>query len=302
VPERETSMKFVINTTVALVLTAGVMLPAEARQKSQTWMREYVELRVQAMTNRALGDSVTSTRQIETRIVGGTIAAPSSHPFQVALLDKRLRGNASAFYCGGSLVRPNVVVTAAHCSDFVIPGLVEVLTGARRLDRSGTRRQVRDIIVHPNWNPITFDNDVAVWILESSASGIPLARLATADPPVGARLLATGWGDTTDSESTVNFPINLKEVEVPLVSRANCNDANSYDGDVTGRMICAGLDGGGKDTCQGDSGGPLTRKQDNKFKVLTGITSWGEGCADPNRFGVYTRVSRFRDWIISQFP
>ena len=67
-------------------------------------------------------------------------------------------------------------------------------------------------------------------------------------------------------------------------------------------MICAGLEEGGKDTCQGDSGGPLTRRLDDTFNVLTGITSWGEGCADPNRFGVYTRVSRFRDWIINQYP
>jgi secreted trypsin-like serine protease len=195
-----------------------------------------------------------------------------------------------------------VVVTAAHCSDFVIPSTVEVLTGARRLDGSGTRRQVQDIIVYPTWNPITFDNDVAVWILASSASGIPLARLAGTDPATGTTLLATGWGDTTDSEMTSEFPINLMEVKIPLVSRANCNDANSYDGAVTGSMICAGLDEGGKDTCQGDSGGPLTRRLDTRFKVLTGITSWGEGCADRDRFGVYTRVSRFRDWIISQFP
>jgi secreted trypsin-like serine protease len=293
-------MRIVINAVVVLILTTGLVLPAGARAPSQTWMREYVELRVRAMTERALG--AADSRQSGTRIVGGTVAAPSSNPFQVALLDRRIRNNASALFCGGSLVRPNVVVTAAHCSDFVIPSTVEVLTGARRLDGSGTRRQVQDIIVYPTWNPITFDNDVAVWILASSASGIPLARLAGTDPATGTTLLATGWGDTTDSEMTSEFPINLMEVKIPLVSRANCNDANSYDGAVTGSMICAGLDEGGKDTCQGDSGGPLTRRLDTRFKVLTGITSWGEGCADRDRFGVYTRVSRFRDWIISQFP
>jgi secreted trypsin-like serine protease len=76
---------------------------------------------------------------------------------------------------------------------------------------------------------------------------------------------------------------------VPLVSMANCNDANSYSGAITAVMVCAGPDKGGKDTCQGDSGGPLTGGANNT--VLTGITSWGRGCARPNLFGVYTKVS-----------
>ena len=103
--------------------------------------------------------------------------------------------------------------------------------------------------------------------------------------PSAYPLLATGWGATEAGPP----PIDLQEVQVPLVSEANCNDANSYNGDVTDTMLCAGIDEGGKDTCQGDSGGPLTRGPGNT--VLTGITSWGIGCADANFFGVYTRVS-----------
>jgi secreted trypsin-like serine protease len=87
-------------------------------------------------------------------------------------------------------------------------------------------------------------------------------------------------------------------VVLPLVSRKECNTI--YHGDITNKMICAGFDDENKDTCFGDSGGPLTRKKDHNFTVLVGITSWGIGCAD--RYGVYTRVSEFRTWIISKFP
>ena len=290
----------------ALAIGAALVCaaPAYGAERPHNWMREYVDLRQRALLERILGveDAAELRSRISTKIINGTTAASSSHPFQVGLLYKAEPDNFFAQYCGGSLVRPNVVVTAAHCSDFVTANEVQVLTGARRLDGTGTRRNVAGIIVHPAWDPATSNNDVAVWILTTSASGIPLAKLATSDPATGTNLLATGWGDTTDSESTASFPIELKQVNVPLVSRANCNDANSYNGAITTRMICAGFDAGGKDTCQGDSGGPLTRKQDGSFKVLTGITSFGSGCADPDYFGVYTRVSEFRNWIVNQYP
>jgi secreted trypsin-like serine protease len=96
-------------------------------------------------------------------------------------------------------------------------------------------------------------------------------------------------------------------VIVPLQPKSDCNDADSYDGFITNNMICAGLDAGGKDTCQGDSGGPLTARLNDegglaKYDVLTGITSFGTGCADPELFGVYTRVAKFRTWINAQLP
>ena len=193
--------------------------------------------------------------------------------------------NSRAQFCGGSLVRPNMVVTAAHCSDFVTAPQVQVLTGTQLLDGSGTRRNVARIAIHPSWNSSTFDNDVAVWELTTDAPG-PLATLATENGPVGADLLVTGWGTLTEGGSS---PIDLRRVEVPLVDTGDCNDANSYNGDILPSMICAGLTQGGRDSCQGDSGGPLTRGADNG--TLTGIVSWGIGCARPNLYGVYTRVS-----------
>jgi V8-like Glu-specific endopeptidase len=277
----------------------AVQSAAIPNKTGENWMRDYVQSRARERSLRALPKTL-SQRQIDAiltpRIVGGTDASPSDNPFQVALLQRNISNNFSAQYCGGSLISANYIVTAAHCSDFVTAGNVQVLTGARRLDGSGVRRNVVRIVVHPNWNPKTNDSDVAVWQLATATSGIPFATLATEDGPVGDNLLATGWGRTSQGGSG---SINLRRVELPLVDRGNCNDANSYNGQITGNMLCAGVDSGGIDTCQGDSGGPLTRGGGNS--VLTGITSWGTGCAQPNLFGVYTRVSAptIRNFIVS---
>ena len=276
---------------VSLVLGPCGWSPSFAQQPDRNWMREYVQLRVLKRNLRAVGAqtarlSGTELRSVLVpRIVGGTVAGAADNPFQVALLRRNTANNQDAQFCGGTLVRENIVVTAAHCSDFVTADQVQVLTGTRRLDGTGDRRDVSRIVIHPAWDADTFDNDVAVWELSTNATGIALATLATEEGPVGSNLLATGWGETEAGPP----PIELRRVEVPLVTEENCNDANSYNGAITDTMLCAGLDLGGRDTCQGDSGGPLTRGTDNS--VLTGITSWGFGCADPNLFGVYTRVS-----------
>jgi secreted trypsin-like serine protease len=278
----------------------ALQAPAMAQQVKGNWMRDYVQVRVAAKNFEAGAttpdriDRLLSRPVFNGRIVGGSVAGAADNPFQVALLNKSVANNFDAQFCGGTLVKPNVVVTAAHCSDFVTAGQVQVLTGTRNLDGTGVRRNVTRIAIHPSWNAGTFDYDVAVWTLSSSASGIPLASLASADPAVGTNLLVTGWGALTEGGS---FPINLRKVSVPLANRTNCNDANSYNGDITARMLCAGLDAGGKDSCQGDSGGPLARGS-----VLTGIVSWGDGCARRNKFGVYTRVSNasVRNFIVNQ--
>jgi secreted trypsin-like serine protease len=280
----------VLTLAICFALSAPALGQQSTKQQSTkkyNWMFEYVELRRYARTVRALGTRAAEL-PFSPRIVGGTLAFAADNPFQVALLLKDIANNSDAQFCGGTLIKPNIVVTAAHCSDFIggSPSQVQVLTGTRKLDGSGVRRDVSKITVHPNWDPETFNNDVAVFRLSSNATNITLATLATADGSVGADLLATGWGALAEGGTP---PIDLRRVQVPLVAHSNCNDANSYNGAITDIMLCAGLDAGGFDTCTGDSGGPLTRGTGNT--VLTGITSWGRGCARPNLFGVYTRVS-----------
>lgn len=284
-------------TAGALLLAATLytcLAPVQAQDAQHNWMRDYVNLRKQALLDSKLGSVKAADVTASPKIVGGVPADANNNPFQVALLSKAISNNRGAQFCGGTLVKEDVIVTAAHCSDFIInPATeVQVLTGTQDLDGSGVRRGVSKITVHPDWNPATFEADIAIWFLTSRATGIKVAKLPDSDPSVGSKLLATGWGDT---ETASSFPIRLQKVKLALVSRRNCNDANSYSGLITKRMICAGFNAGGKDTCQGDSGGPLA-----KGRQLVGVTSFGVGCADPNFFGVYTRVSKFRKWVLKQ--
>merc|ERR1711935_911557 len=109
---------------------------------------------------------------------------------------------------------------------------------------------------------------------------------------VGRLMTTSGWGTL---KSGGNIPDRLQKVEVPIQSNAECN--KKYNGDVKQTsMVCAGVPEGGKDSCQGDSGGPLFTKQDGQF-YITGITSWGIGCARPGFYGVYARVSTYQNFI-----
>jgi hypothetical protein len=106
--------------------------------------------------------------------------------------------------------------------------------------------------------------------------------------------LVSGWGATAEGGSSAAI---LQKVRVPIVSNTTCNAA--YGGGITANMLCAGLVEGGKDSCQGDSGGPLVVPDGSGWR-LAGVVSFGNGCARPNFYGVYTRISSFTTWITSQ--
>lgn len=223
------------------------------------------------------------------RGVGGGIAADSDHPFQVGLLQADISDPHAALYCGGSLLNERFVLTAAHCSDDFAATTVQVLSGTRRLDGSGVRRTVRRIVVHPLWDPQTFDYDVAIWELDQPVLDVTGASLATPEDDAKAEqsqalMMATGWGAVGPDG---DVPVDLQKITIPYVNREQCNDWDSYRGAITSRMLCAGLDQGGVDTCKGDSGGPLTIANH-----LIGIISWGaDTCGMANYYGVYTRLS-----------
>jgi len=243
-------------------------------------------------------------------IVGGREAQPGAWPWQVALIDSGGHPYWSQ-YCGGSLIHPSWVVTAAHCVDGSSPGHTQVLAGIHNLmaaDPGYLRLNVKRIIVHPAYGLAEqFDSDIALLELASPAvfrppagAQLPIAGVepdATGRSWTGAGATVTGWGNRSSSGD--DFPSAIHEVAVPIMSQDDCVAA--YPFSVSDNMICAGLPEGGKDSCQGDSGGPLVVFDNERDRWrLVGIVSWGIGCAQADRPGVYTRVSGFGDWIADE--
>ncbi len=259
---------------------------------------------------------------VELRIIGGKPAAQGEWPAAVALLDKskidaieagnaqdangnpipEYQANFFAQFCGASLIAPKWVLTAAHCVENLSPANVLALTGATDLLTDRTRVVVTNIIVHPAWNNTTRDSDIALLELAQDATApAQTMDLFTGDPAVGKTATVVGWGarnfDNSDPQNPVSndFPHVLHEVEVPVVAQSTCK-AVYGGGSITDNMLCAGFSFGSKDSCQGDSGGPLMAQQNGVYRQI-GIVSFGNGCALPDAYGVYTRVARFSSWI-----
>lgn len=247
------------------------------------------------------------------RIVGGKDAEEGEYPFMVALIIKG-RPVKSSQFCGGSLVKANWVLTAAHCVQIwgggtVNPNRIEAFIGGHRLsdETKGQRVGVVKIIKHEDYNDDTLDNDIALIKLAKSVNEELVSLGAPEFNNAGTLSTVIGWGNVRSTdEGGFENPEVLQEVNVPVVSQNACQAGldevvpPSYDVNLTDNMICAGFPQGGKDACQGDSGGPMIVKNANSNYVQNGIVSWGIGCAKPKAFGVYTRVSNYVSWINNQ--
>ncbi|XP_075386263.1 serine protease 56 [Tenrec ecaudatus] len=232
------------------------------------------------------------------RIVGGSAAPPGAWPWLVRL---QLGGQPQ---CSGVLVAASWVLSAAHCFESARNELRWTVTLAE--GPRGQRAEevlVNRILPHPQFDPRTFHNDLALVQLWTPASPAGPARPvclppAPREPPAGTACAIAGWGALFEDGPEAGA---LREARVPLLSADACRRAlgpalrpNS--------MLCAGYLAGGIDSCQGDSGGPLTCTEPGPHprEVLYGLTSWGDGCGEPGKPGVYTRVAIFRDWILEQ--
>ena len=228
------------------------------------------------------------------KIVGGIEAEEGTWPWQASVQDVFF-----GHFCGGSLVDDEWVVTAAHCVDFAAAESLIVVLGRHDLTTSmGEEHTVSEIIVHPDWNPFTSDNDIALLRLSSTSSQEALSVVTLGDEPLvapGVTATVTGWGALSEGGFGSD---QLQQVEVDIVSNEVANAPEAYDGQVTENMIAAGFAEGGKDSCQGDSGGPLVvPNSDATGWKLAGIVSWGFGCARPNLYGIYTRAGNYSLWI-----
>lgn len=229
-------------------------------------------------------------------IVGGEESVPGARPWMVSL-------QRSSHFCGGSLIKNDWVLTAAHCVDGSSTSGLYAVVGRHAWNGSdGQRIAVSQIIVHPAYNDSTSDNDIALLKLSSASTlgltlmQLPDAALIDEAAAPGDLVTVLGWGTTTEGGS---IPSNLREVDVPVVSNSTCNSSSAYNGQITSNMMCAGFASGGKDSCQGDSGGPLMFTYAGT-DYQAGIVSWGEGCARPNKYGVYTKLLNYVSWVNEQ--
>ena len=235
------------------------------------------------------GSPPTTQPSADTEIVGGTVASAGEYPFQVALVFRAEPNNHFAQFCGGSVISEYVVLTAAHCLEGLRARDVAVLEGTHDLESGGVRRNAKRIRQHPRYDDNRLLNDIAVVETAVPMTSPPIRVAVPGEEALwagGGTATATGWG-ATNAAGTV-FPTRLREVDVTLRNDAHCR-SNLGPDFVGSIMLCAGEIAGGKDTCSGDSGGPIMVDDDGEW-VQVGITSWGDGCAQPNKPGVYAEV------------
>ncbi|XP_075459469.1 suppressor of tumorigenicity 14 protein homolog [Ascaphus truei] len=239
----------------------------------------------------------------KTRIVGGVNADIGEWPWQVSLHIKN-----GLHTCGASLVSTTMLLSAAHCFQdepairYSDPSVWTAYFGVhdqnKRTGNEIMQRKIKRIVAHTGFKDHTFDNDIAVLELDSPVTLTDFIQpICIPDSshnfPVGKTLWVTGWGATTEGGSGSAI---LQKAEIRIINQTVCNDV--LDNQLTPRMLCAGFLSGGIDACQGDSGGPLSSVEMSNGKVyLAGIVSWGDGCARRNKPGIYTRITKMRDWI-----
>jgi len=233
------------------------------------------------------------------RIVGGQ-DAPSPIPWQVSV---RTGQDGGRHYCGGTILDSRTILCAAHC--FPDKQIYNTYIMAGNVNRyKGENIAVSDIRFYDAapWNSNTMDNDIVILKLAKPLNlggSIQAACLPSPGfvPSDGSQCMVSGWGALESGNR--NLPTILQWVTVPIVNQNTCDNNYRYEYGITSNMICAGYSYGGQDSCQGDSGGPFICKESGK-PVITGIVSFGIGCARGDKPGVYTYVPRYLNWIKQQ--
>jgi secreted trypsin-like serine protease len=237
-------------------------------------------------------------------VVGGRDASPGEYPAVARI-------TYGPFLCTGTLISPDTVLSAGHCSSVTgaaiatpaawPPPLIDARIGGHRRGE-GERVPVQRVVMHQNYLA-TMGYDASLLKLASPSTNAPVKVAGAGESGIwspGTLETIVGWGATEEGGSAASV---LQEAEVPITTDQYCSDAygDSFDAQT---MVCAGFPEGGVDTCQGDSGGPMFGRASTGEWRVVGATSWGEGCARPGKPGVYARVgdATLREWIRSHAP
>ncbi|XP_061444559.1 transmembrane protease serine 11A-like isoform X2 [Rhineura floridana] len=272
------------------------------RLKLPTWplsidLSSYRLTEINAVNGENLLNSCCGTRTDRSveRIFGGNVAGEGEWPWQASL---QLNG---IHRCGATLISNSWLVTAAHCFRGVRDVNSWTASFGARLRPATMRRNLRQIIIHEHYsqNVMRHEYDIAVvQIARPVEYTTAVHRVclpeATYYFPENTTCFVTGYGALKDDGPSVG---ELRQTEVKIIGNEICNRREVYNGVISSGMLCAGYLEGGSDACQGDSGGPLVTPDSRGIWYLVGIVSWGDECAKPNKPGVYTRVTYYRDWI-----
>ncbi|NWX89741.1 FA10 factor, partial [Nothoprocta ornata] len=203
-------------------------------------------------------------------------------------------------FCGGTILNEDFVLTAAHCMNqskeiTVVVGEVD----REKEEHSETMHTVDKIFVHSKYVAETYDNDIAIiklkerikfseYVIPACLPETDFANEVLMSQKAG---MVSGFGREFEGG---RLSKKLKVLQVPYVDRNTCKQSTNFE--ITDNMFCAGYETEQKDACQGDSGGPHVTKYKETY-FITGIVSWGEGCARKGKYGIYTKLSRFLRWV-----
>jgi secreted trypsin-like serine protease len=290
----------VLAVLVALILAASAL----AQQRAVNMVNERPVDRAKKRVEQL---QILDEEETIHKIVGGKVAPSGKFPFQVALIWSGTPVNREYYgqFCGGTLIANSWVLTAAHCVVGTTEDEVDIYIGAQILPKqapaTGDRVHTVRVLAHKFYSKASKDNDIALLKLANPPPNSTAAMVASSEIPkpiglVDTNLTVIGWGATGQGGSAQSA---LREVDVTVRDSRLCQQ--NYQSVVPGaaitpNMFCAGQVEGGKDSCQGDSGGFIGAPF-GKGWVVMGVVSWGLGCAKPNLFGVYTRVSNYVTWI-----
>ncbi|CAH0562093.1 unnamed protein product [Brassicogethes aeneus] len=265
--------------------------------------KKVVKVKCQTLECGARPQAVKHIARRGYRVVGGGNANLGAWPWQAALYKE------GEFQCGATLLSDKWLVSAGHCfyhsqDEHWVARLGALRRGTSFPSPYEQLRAISNIIVHPGYVDSGFINDISLLQMEFpvvySDYVRPVCLPPPNQPPTDGRLCTViGWGQLFEVGRI--FPDTLQEVQVPVISTAECRKRTVFLPlyKITDDMFCAGYERGGRDACLGDSGGPLMCPEANGRWVLHGITSNGYGCARANRPGVYTKVSNYITWVDS---